>query len=85
MADQRRLTGGTDDRPDVERHLQGCTFPCLRDRLLAHARQTGASDVVLRNLRLLPDTKFTSMGEVLHAYNQVTPGPPVPPPPARNR
>lgn len=52
------------DQARIQDALEGASFPARRDDLVEHARNNGADDEVLAELRSLPGLTFASPTEV---------------------
>ena len=57
---------GSDDTEDVRRHIEGADYPTRAQDLLAHARNSGASEEVVERLGQLPtNAQFSDTDEVV--------------------
>ncbi len=65
-----RLIDGHDSR-EIERCLQGLSFPALKHDVVHAARQHGAANEVVAVLEQLPVTQFRSLEQLLQVYGEV--------------
>ncbi len=56
----------------LQRALQGAAYPAHKHELLETARQAGAEDEVIWSLERLPDQKFRTPSDVIHAVGLLT-------------
>lgn len=53
---------------NVTHALQGIDFPCSKDNLVKHASQHNADQIVLEELRKLPEQRYNNMAEVMKGF-----------------
>jgi hypothetical protein len=56
----------------MQKYLGGIDYPADRDKLVEHARSSGADDAVLDHLKSLPDRTFDGPNAVSQAYSNDT-------------
>jgi len=64
-----RLIDGHDSR-ELERSLQGLSFPALKHDVVHAARKNGAANEVVAVLEQLPVTQFSSLDQVIQVYGE---------------
>jgi hypothetical protein len=71
MAQKGSSSGGTQgSAANVTHALRGVDFPCSKQQLIDHAQQQNADDVVLSELRNLPDQNYNNMADVMKGFGQ---------------
>ncbi len=58
-------------REEVERCLEGLSFPALKHDVIHHATHRGASEIVVAALSRIPGPSFGSAEAVLRAYGEM--------------
>jgi len=62
---------GAHSPSNILQHLQGIEFPARKGALIAQARRNHADDQVLDVIRLMPETEYASMADVLRGVGKV--------------
>jgi hypothetical protein len=55
---------------NVTHALKGIDFPASKQQLIDHAQKQNAEDVVMDELRSLPDQQYNTMADVMKGFGQ---------------
>lgn len=67
---QGKSSGIEGSAANVTHALQGIDFPARKQDLISHAQEHNADEVVLKELRALPDQEYKNMAEVMKGFGQ---------------
>lgn len=56
---------------EVQRKLEGISYPASKQELIQHAQEQEAPDSILSALRMLPERQFSSPTEVSQAVGAI--------------